>query len=210
MLSDIGQRIKQRRKQLGLSADALGKILHKDRATIYRYEKGEITKLPIDVLEPIADFLNVSPAYLMGWEDLSQEKLTPCDSVKIPVLGYVAAGTPIEAHEEVIEHIDISEDLAKRGSYFGLRIQGDSMEPRFYNGDVVVVREQKDVENGQIAIVIVNGDFGTCKKVLKKDNGLILQPLNQRHEPVFYSWEDVEKTPVTICGLVVGLRADIK
>lgn len=204
---NLGQKLRIEREKREISLGVLSRMTGISKSSLQRYETQKTAKIPVDVVPLLEKALNLPKGYLMDWKE---EKLTPCDSVKIPVLGYVAAGTPIEAHEEVIEHIDISEDLAKRGSYFGLRIQGDSMEPRFYNGDIVVVREQKDVENGQIAIVIVNGDFGTCKKVLKKDNGLILQPLNQRHEPVFYSWEDVEKTPVTICGLVVGLRADIK
>ena len=71
---NIGKRIKQRRKELGMSADKLGEILGKDRSTIFRYEKGDIENLPLDILQPIAKALNTTPTYLMGWED---KKSTP-------------------------------------------------------------------------------------------------------------------------------------
>ena len=81
---NIGIRIKQRRKELGMSADKLGEILGKDRSTIYRYEKGDIENLPLDILEPIARALRTTPAYLMGWESGDHPSATPTAKTKAP------------------------------------------------------------------------------------------------------------------------------
>lgn len=155
---------------------------------------------------PIADALGVSPLYLLtGMEEVNIES----ESVKIKVLGRVAAGVPIEAVEDIIGEVSIDMNLAKTGEFFGLRISGDSMEPRMYSGDVVVVRQQEDVESGQIAIVIVNGEEATCKKVEKHENGIMLVPLNKSYSEKFYSNEDIEKLPVRIIGRVVEVRGRV-
>ena len=78
---DIGTRIKQRRKELGMSAEKLGEILGKNRATIFRYESGYIENLPLDILEPIAKALHTTPAYLMGWEDEQQKNDIQADII---------------------------------------------------------------------------------------------------------------------------------
>ena len=91
--------------------------------------------------------------------------------------------------------------------YFALQIKGQSMEPKISDGDVVIVRKQPDVDSGQIAIVCVNGDHATCKKVMKQQSGILLQPLNPAYEATFYSTEDIENIPITILGRVVELRA---
>lgn len=99
--------------------------------------------------------------------------------------------------------------LAQTGEFFGLRIKGDSMEPRIFHGDTVIVRQQDDVDNGDVAIVMINGSDATCKKVEKHDNGIMLVPLNRKYEEKFYTNEDIEKLPVRIIGKVVELRAKI-
>ena len=125
-----------------------------------------------------------------------------------PVLGYVAAGIPIEAITDIIDYEELDPEMVKDGAtYFCLQIKGASMEPRFAEGDVVVVRQQPDVDSGQIAIVCINGDHATCKKVMKHSNGILLQPLNPAYEPTFYTAEEIASIPVTILGRVVELRA---
>ena len=125
-----------------------------------------------------------------------------------PVLGYVAAGIPIEAITDIIDYEELDPEMVKDGAtYFCLQIKGASMEPRFTEGDVVVVRQQPDVDSGQIAIVCINGDHATCKKVMKHSNGILLQPLNPAFEPTFYTVKEIASIPVTILGRVVELRA---
>lgn len=155
----------------------------------------------IDKIELMANFFGINKS------DLVEEKPTlSSSSVKIPVLGYVAAGLPSDAIENVVDWEEIPQAMADKGEYFGLVINGDSMEPRICKGDVVIVKKQSDVETGDIAIVIVNGDEGTCKKVIKNQAGINLVSLNPKYEPIFYTWEEVEILPVVINGKVVELR----
>ena len=127
-------------------------------------------------------------------------------SVKIPVLGRVAAGIPIDAIREVIDYEEITEAMSMTGEYFGLRIKGDSMLPRIAEGDVVIVRCQPDAESGQVVIAQVNGNTATCKKLVKHKNGISLVSFNSEYEPMYFSNEEIEKLPVTIIGKVVENR----
>ena len=126
--------------------------------------------------------------------------------IPIKVLGRVAAGIPIDAIEEILDYEEISEDMAASGEYFALKIQGDSMQPRIWEDDIVIVKQQNDVENGDIAIVLVNGDDATCKKIKKRDDGIMLISNNPEYEPMFFTNQQVQDLPVTIIGRVVELR----
>ena len=158
-----------------------------------------------DKRQKLADFFGVPVDYFDGKVDLVASIPEP-NVVKIKILGTVPAGMPIEAVEDIIGEETISMKDAQTGKFFGLRIKGDSMDPDFRSGDIVVVRQQEDIESGQIAIVIINGDEATCKKVEKYDNGIMLVPLNKKYEEKFYSNEDIEKLPVRIIGRVVQSR----
>ena len=155
----------------------------------------------------LAKVLGVNPAWLM---DISEERYLPVKdsskAVRIPVVGNVAAGLPIDAIEDILDYEEISEDMAVRGEFFGLKIKGDSMSPRIMDGDVVIVRQQPDVESGDVAIVKINGDVATCKRVLKQADGITLVPFNPAYSPKHYSKDDVKKMPLVIIGKVVELR----
>ena len=141
--------------------------------------------------------------YLSGVEDTRQD----LSAVKIPVLGTVAAGLPIDAIENIIDYEEISPQMANTGEYFCLQVKGQSMEPKFSEGDVVVVRKQPDIESGDIAIVIVNGNEATIKKIKKRPDGIMLVPLNSAYDVMFYNNDDITNLPVNILGKVVELRA---
>lgn len=155
-------------------------------------------------LEQIADLYNVTVDYLLG--RVSQDHSGKPRGVKIPVIGRVQAGIPIDAIEEILDYEEIPEDMAARGEYFGLVIRGDSMLPRMVDGDVIIVRSQPDAESGEIAVVLVNGDDATVKKIKKSENGITLIPLNPAFDPLYYSNEDIATLPVRILGKVVELR----
>lgn len=155
----------------------------------------------------LANYLGVSMDYMLTGETGNIQKLELDDEpIQIRVLGKVAAGVPIEAVEDVIGEETISKKMAETGDYFGLRISGDSMEPAIHHGSIVIVRQQDDVENGDIAIVIVNGEDATCKKIEKFENGIMLVPINKAYEEKFYTNEEIEKLPVRIIGKVVESR----
>lgn len=205
----VGERIKNRRQELGFSVDEVAKRLGKNRATIYRYESGDIEDLPTTVLESIASVLDITPAELMGWEKSPVLAATAAPMpVRVPVLGRVAAGFPIFAEEEIIDYEDIPGAMAKDGEYYGLKIKGDSMEPRMRNGDVVIVRKQEDADNGDTVIALVNGSDAVCKKLKKYSDGSIaLMSTNPAYDPMFFTAKDIEDLPVRIIGKVKELRA---
>lgn len=199
---NVGKRIKNRRKELGMSADKLAELINKNRATIYRYEKNEIENMPYDVIEPLAKVLNVSPAYLMGWED----QATSLDSLpvkQIPVVSQISAGLPIYSEENLVDYIYFSkEKLSDDKEEFGLKVSGDSMNKIFDEGDVVVIEKDSIVENGQLGVVMINGYNGTVKRIRYNNDQIILIPEsnNPNHYPQVYNKND----EVKIVGRVVA------
>lgn len=161
----------------------------------------------IDKIELMANYFGVTKADLVEKADYSNNKTT--SGVKINVLGRVAAGIPISAVEDIIDTEEISEEMASTGEFFGLKIKGDSMEPRIYDGDVVIVRQQSDADSGDIVIALVNGDDATCKRLTKYAGGIGLISLNPKYEPMMFTDEDIEKKPVKIIGRVVELRGKL-
>lgn len=129
--------------------------------------------------------------------------------VKIPIIGSVKAGYDYLAQENIIGNIDVETSLVGDGlEYFALQVKGDSMSPIFIEGDIVIIKKQNDCENNQIAIVIVNGDEGTMKKVRKTEQGIILQPLNPAYAPMIFTNEEIKSMPITIVGIVKQLKRE--
>lgn len=204
---DIMNRIAELRKKSQLSQRDFGKAIGAAQNTISNWENG--TREPdIDALRKIAEFFNVSVDCLLGRSDYT-EAPPSTGGVWVPVLGRVAAGIPIDAVEEIEDYEEIPKEMAKSGEHFGLKIQGNSMEPRMMPGDVVIVRKQSDCESGDVAVVLVNGEAATVKKIKKRPEGLLLIPNNPAYEPMFYSNDDIEKLPVKIIGKVVELRGKL-
>lgn len=128
-------------------------------------------------------------------------------SAVVFIYGTIPAGVPMEMIEDIIDTEEIPADMLRGGKqYFGLKIKGDSMSPEYRNGDIIICEKVQNCENGDECVVMVNGDDGTFKKVIKNENGIILQPLNPNYSPMVYSNEDIEKLPVKIIGKIVELR----
>lgn len=161
---------------------------------------------PYDVFHAFADRLFGVKGFLSP-NVISNSQLTskPC-GIRIPVYGDVAAGIPIEAAENIVDYEEISASLANSGSYYGLRIKGDSMEPRIREGDVVIVRKQEDVDTGDVAIVLIAGNSATVKRVKKEPSGLSLIPNNPAYDILYFSAEETHTLPVKIVGKVIELR----
>lgn len=199
-------RIKALRSKKGIKQIELAAAVNVSQAALSGYETGKY-EADLETYKRIASYFGVSLGYLLG-EDSPDDKRE--DYIRIPVLGRVAAGIPIDAIEEIIDWEDISADMAAGGAeYFGLQIKGNSMEPKISDGDIVIVRKQPDVESGEIAVVLVNGDDATVKRIKKSAAGITLIANNPAYDPMFYSNEDIEKLPVAILGRVVELRAKI-
>lgn len=159
-------------------------------------------------VQKIADYFGIGKSDLLDDKSALLGKSRTV-SFTIKVLGRVAAGLPIEAVENIIDTEEISEDMARSGEYFGLQIHGDSMEPRMYEGDVVIVRQQDDAESGDIVIAMINGNDATCKRLTKYAGGITLSSLNTKYEPMMFSNEEIINKPVKIIGKVVELRGKL-
>lgn len=208
---NIGNNIRYLRTQRGYSQEELAeKLGYKSYTTITKWESG-VSEPTLKKANEIASFFNLSVNELC-YKDLSAPSIThdkTSHGALIKVLGRVAAGIPIEAVEDIIDTEEISEELARTGEFFGLQIHGDSMEPRIYDGDVVIVRQQDDAESGEIVIAMVNGDDAVCKRLSKYAGGISLISLNSKYDPLIFTNEDIASKPVRIIGKVVELRGKL-
>lgn len=202
----IGNNIRRARELKGLTQDELAKRMgYKSRSTIARIENGD-NDVSQSKLKKLADILDVSIDFLLD-DGKDRASVSRPKGVRIPVLGNVAAGIPITAITDVDDWEEIPEKMANNGNYFALRIKGQSMEPRIKDGDVVIVKQQEDVDSGDVAIVLVNGDEATVKEIKKLDTGIMLIGWNTAvYSPRFYSAKDIKSLPVRIIGKVVELR----
>lgn len=207
----FGEILKKLREQTGISQRKLAEVLHVSQQTVGSWEVNRTTPSP-EIMNKIADYFGVTLDSIYGRKTTNNSIQQESRATRIPVYGYVAAGIPIEAIDnfdstDPDDWEEIDEHMSKDGEYFALRIKGDSMEPKMSSGDVVIVRKQPDAESGDIAIVCINGDEATCKKIKKTPEGIMLISLNPAYEPMFYSKKQVEELPLTILGRVVELRA---
>lgn len=201
-------RIRELRKKRCMTMKELGAVVGLAESTISQYETGK-REPDNETLLRLGEFFNTSVDYLLGREIIADSPPEPSvpGSKWIPVIGTIPAGTPVEAIEEILDYEEITPQMASQGEHFALKIKGQSMEPKISDGDVVIVRKQDDCENGEIAVVLVNGDEATVKRIKKGPEGLMLIPNNPAYEPMFYSNAEIESLPVSIIGKVVELRA---
>ena len=202
--------MKQRRKELGFSAEKVAERLGVSPATIYRYEKGDIEKVPVDSLAELAKILQTTPAYLMGWEEqpspaASKESTIPPGfepmpaMTEVPLVGRIACGTPITAEQNVEKMVDVPDNIR---CDFSLTCHGDSMiDAGIHDRDIVYIRIQPEVENGEIAAVRI-GDEATLKRVYYSDDTLTLMPANPAYAPLVYA--GAQLADVQIEGKAVG------
>lgn len=192
-------RIKARRQDLGMTqAELAEKIGYKSKTTITRIERGEID-LPQSKIVSFARALDTTVNYLLG--DIVPKGLFKPNFQTVPIIGTIACGEPILAQENL-------EGLATKSDHieadFALWCKGDSMAPRFLDGDLVFIRQQPDVDNGQIAAVLIENE-ATLKHVYKGTNSLTLVAENPSFPPLIYT-DPVELQQIRIIGLVTGYQ----
>ena len=202
---EVKDLLRTKRLEKGLTMKELAAMVGVSEGTISRWESGEIANMRRDKIKALADALGITPAMVMGWKGKRDENHD--EGRMMPVLSRVAAGYPIEATGEVIEHIPIDVKGTIWVDYFGLRVVGDSMEPKISDGDTVIVRKQDDAESGEIVVVMVNGSDACVKRLKKFQGGIMLVSTNPAYEPITYTAEEIERLPVRIIGKVVELRA---
>lgn len=159
-------------------------------------------------IEDLLNMLNNDQEFVVNQDSFSNYKNNKKnDSAIVFIYGTIPAGIPMECIEDIIDTEEISADMLKGGKqYFGLKIKGDSMEPDYLDGDVIILQKQDDCESRDDCVVMVNGNDGTFKRVFKNENGIILQPLNNKYQPIIYSNEQIENLPVRILGVFEELR----
>lgn len=204
--NEFGMRIRSARKKAGLTQGELGQRIKLSVAGVSRYERGEI-EVNIEMASKFAHALNVSPLYLIGMDDDPSSgisNLMPLpETERLPILGTIACGEPILAIENIEDYADVPTFVH---ADFVLRCKGDSMiGARIKDGDLVYIRQQPDVENGEIAAVLI-GSEATLKRVYKKPGYIALQPENPAYEPMFITPQD---EPVRILGRAVGFTSKI-
>lgn len=205
---NIGQRLKQLRDAKDFTQEDVGKMIGVTKATINRYETGEID-IKRTVAIKLAEVFNVSPAYIMGWEDnqniYSFDNIRPIKRKKFPILGEIACGKPIYCNEAYETYIEAAEDIQ---ADFCLIAKGDSMiNARIFDGDIIFIKEQPIVQNGEIAAVVIE-DEATLKKIYIKTDKIILRPENPVYDDIIYEKEDMNM--VKILGKAVAFQSLVR
>lgn len=208
-MSTIGSRIRFARESADMTQEQLGKLCGTTKQTIFKYENDIVTNIPMDRVEVIASALRVSPVYIMGWDD---DMYSPIKSIipmpemrKIPLIGSIACGAPTLAEEHIEEYIDIPKHVH---ADFALTCKGDSMiNARIFDGDIVYIRQQNTVDNGQIAAVLIDGE-ATLKRVRLYEDHISLEPENPQYRPLVY-WGE-EMNTVRILGKAVAFTSTIR
>lgn len=202
-MKSIGERIKEARKTAGLTQVELAKKTDLSRSYIGDIEKDRYNP-SVSTLQLIAKATNAPLETLLP----STKTQQPAGrGVRIPVLGRVVAGIPIEAIQEILDYEEIPQSMADTGDFFALQVKGASMEPTLRDGDVVIVKKQPTVDSGDIAIVLVNGNDATIKEIRESPAGITLVGHNVVvFPPHFYSNKEIEELPVRVIGKAVEVR----
>lgn len=214
--NQTGKRIKKKREALGLTMEDLGKQIGVNRSTIKRYEDGETKNIKLAILEKIASVLETTTAYLYDGKEetpyLLKQNSVPyiIDTerlVKIPIYGTIRAGIPITANEEILGYTYTNEGDPE--SYFALKVTGDSMNAaRINEGDILICRKQNYVENGQIAIVLLDNEDATVKRFYSDGDTIRLEPqsTNSNNQTIVV---DPKKRPFEILGRVIKVEFNV-
>ena len=221
----FSEKLKALRKSKNMSQAKLSKELGVTQQAVGRWEK-DLNMPDLETLVKIANYFHVTVDYLADRHGLlpglqkdnapeiegiasqildNQEKIRR--GIRIPVLGTIVAGVPVDANEEILGWEEITESMAAQGEFFALRVRGRSMEPRLVEGDTVIIKKEPDVESGRVAVVLVGREEATLKQVKKAPDGITLIGYNALvYEPHFYSNTEIEEMPIQILGEVVELR----
>lgn len=201
----ISFELKKRRKALGLTLEELAERIGTSKQTIHRYENGTISNIPPEKVEALAHALDTTPSALMGWEG-DEAPYHPMAKKRLPLLGRIACGAPIFVSNEYGSFCTLGDDIE---ADFCLAASGDSMiNARIFDGDIVFIRAQDTVENGEIAAVVI-GDEATLKRVYfyPNKNKLVLSPENPKYEPLVYIGKELDN--VKILGKAVAYQSRI-
>ena len=205
----MGQKIKALREENGLTLEQVGNAVGVGKSTVRKWENGIIANMRRDKIADLAKALHTTPAYLMGWKEEIQQvdNLFRIETRKFPLLGNIACGTPIFANEEKELYVEAGANI---DAVFCLRAKGDSMTgARINDGDIVFIRKQDTVDNGEIAAVVID-DEATLKRVnyYPQQELLILKAENSQYADMVYTGEQLNH--IIILGKAVAFQSDIR
>ena len=200
--NDIGKKIKTLREARNMTLEQVGNIVGVGKSTVRKWETGEIANMRRDKIAKLAEALGVEPSFLMGWEDKEPAKADISDlfqydnifplpkTKKVPLVGTIACGTPILADENIEAYIEVPLEY---NVDFCLKCKGDSMiNARIFDGDIVYIKKQEDVDNGEVAAVLI-GEEATLKKVFKSKDKLTLRAENPLWPDMIYQNEELDE-----------------
>lgn len=201
------QRLKVAMESKNISQAELARKMNLSEATISSWIKGKYQATE-ENLEKLGYVLNVNPVWLMGLDVEIDKNINNYkdNTTKMPILGRIPAGTPIEAIEDIEDYLYIPNSRLKGGEYFLLKIQGNSMHPKYLEGDIVLFKKVSNCESGTDCAVLINGNDATLKKVYKYNDRIELVPLNPQYQVMIYDNKQIEELPVSIIGIAVSLE----
>lgn len=208
--NDMSQKIKDLRAKHDLTLEQIAQQVGVGRSTVRKWETGQIQNMRRDKIAKLAIALHTTPEYLMGWETNNStpipDNILPMPEMrKIPLVGTIACGEPILAQENIEEYVSIPKELS---GDFALRCKGDSMiNARIFDGDIVYIRQQDTVENGEIAAVLIDSE-ATLKRVKLFEDHIVLEPENPMYKPLSY-WGE-EMNTVRILGKAVAFTSVVR
>lgn len=196
---EIKDILKQRRLELSLTMADVAKAVGVSEATVCRWESGYISNMRQNRIAQLAKVLQLKPSVIMGWEDDSTETMLPANIIpmpkmrKIPLLGTIACGEPILAQENIEGDVSVPDDIK---ADFALRCKGDSMiDANIYDGDIVYIKQQPTVNNGEIAAVLI-GEEATLKRFYQSGETITLMPCNTALKPLVYTGLQLEEISI--------------
>ncbi|MCR5174640.1 MAG: helix-turn-helix domain-containing protein [Oscillospiraceae bacterium] len=203
----MGERIKQLRKKSSLTQEGLGKLLMPpvNRAAVNKWEKGRVENIKRSHIQQMAELFNVSPSYLMGYDDMDKvfdTRPVPPQGM-LPIIGLASAGKGVIAEEDIIGYESADTHYANNPEYEYIQVVGDSMSPKIDDGDLVLVHKQPSVDSGSIGVFIVDGEDGYVKKVKYDTEYIHLISYNPYYPPMVFEGPDVLR--VRVVGKVISM-----
>ncbi len=209
----IGNKIRTYREQKNLTQEEVAEYLNTTPQTISRYEIGD-RKTNQDILFKLAEYFKVSINDFFPPLSFDNANIIDINSdiVKVPVYGTIKAGVPIESQSDIIDYIEIPKKWTNgEKKFFGIKLSGDSMYPKYQDGDTVIFEQNEDMDsfNGKDVAVMINGTESTFKRILVNNQGIILQPYNTAYDIMMFSKEQVEELPIRVVGIAREKRTKI-
>lgn len=201
----IGSYIRNLRLAQGLSQDQLGKLVGVQRAAVQKWESGKTQNLKRETIKLLAEYFGVSPASFIA-ESIKSEPFADAH-ISVPVYGFIPAGIPMEAIEDILGYEDIPLSWGRGDKdFFALKIKGDSMYPNYLDGDIIIFEKTETAETGRDVAVIIGDGEATFKRLERKPDGITIRPLNPAYPPRTFSNEEIKELPVRVLGVAKELR----